>query len=93
MRAKVTITKDINDIPEFLIRRIFESRDALSTLCRKKFNCMDMDRLAVQISEYRLELSDIDIALEDVQNMLSGYRTAVHGHSEPPAQEPADEEV
>lgn len=93
MRAKVTITKDIKDIPEFLIETIFESRTALSALCRKRFDCLDMDRLAAQISEYRLGLSDIDATLEDVQSMLSGYQAAIHGHPGDPEQEPADEEV
>jgi hypothetical protein len=93
MRAKVTLTKDIKDIPEFLIERIFDARGALTALCRQRFNCMDMSELAVQISEYRLELSDIDAALEDVQDMLSGYRAAVSPSAPDAEHEASNEEV
>ncbi len=87
MRAKVTLTRDLEDIPDLIVEQIQQSKKIISSLASQKFNYLQPEVLLKQISQYRLALSDVDTALEDAQNLTVGYIDTVT------PQAPEEEEV
>ena len=73
MRAKVTLTRNLEDIPDLIVEQMQQSKKIMSSLVARKFNYLEPEILLEQISQYRLDLSDVDAALEDAQSLVVGY--------------------
>jgi len=92
MKAKITITRDIKEIPDLIVDSVNRAKQKLEAVSQFKFNYLDPADLAQQISAQRLEMSDIDDMLEDAQTLATGYVNALNPQSEEP-EEPEHEGV
>ena len=86
MKAKITITRDIKEIPDLIVDSINRAKQKLEVISQFKFNYLDPDDLAQQISAQRLEMSDVDDMLEDAQTLAAGYAKALSPQNDEPGE-------
>ena len=93
MKAKITITKDLNDIPDLIVDLLREAKYKLESVSKFKFNYLDPSELAQQISSQRLVMSDVDDIFENAQNLAAGYVSALEDSASEVSKEGLDERV
>tara|TARA_R100000152_G_C6755185_1_gene178901 strand:+ start:862 stop:1266 length:405 start_codon:yes stop_codon:yes gene_type:complete len=87
MKVKITKTIDINDIPIEIRKMLDQVRSTLAYSAYEKMNQVTHQSLSSQgemffqaidsIDLLRQELATVDESLQEVQNILSGYRDAL----------------
>ena len=79
MRAKVTLTCDLNEAPDIVIDILRSTSESLRSLSNEKFNYWQVGELLDQIHDIRSELENIDNKLNDATNIATGWLEVMIG--------------
>jgi hypothetical protein len=102
MKVKIAKTIDMNQIPNEVRRMLDQIKNNLAYGLPEKMNQVTMYSLSSRgeeffqtidmIDAFRQELAAFDESLQEVQNILTGYKDAVMPEPEPAPEEGYDEE-
>ena len=79
MKAKVTLTCDLDEASSMVVDILRRATSELRALSDKKFNHWQVNELLMQIGECRAELERIDNMFNDASNIASGWLEVMYG--------------
>lgn len=91
MRVRMTTSCELEEVPGIILSELQKIKSKLQLLSKKDFNYFSLGSLMEQVPDLRYQLSDLDLALEDVHKVLTGYATALNPPEEASEEEPAED--